>query len=102
MNPEQQNRASDGDAQDQELKPLKHLLGQAMPSLPSDQLEPRADLWPQLRARIESQSNWDRGANSHRERRRIRVPWFDWALAALAAAALLIFPGIIPALLYHF
>ena len=43
-------------------------------------------------------------ANSHRESSRIhaRVPWFDWALAALAAAALLIFPGIIPALLYHF
>jgi hypothetical protein len=31
-----------------------------------------------------------------------RVPWFDWALAALAGAALLIFPGIIPALFYHF
>ncbi|HUE42887.1 MAG TPA: hypothetical protein VMP12_04950 [Candidatus Sulfotelmatobacter sp.] len=102
MNPEQQNRASDRDAEDQELKQLKHLLRQAIPPLPSDQLEPRADLWPQLRVRIESQSNWDRGANSNRERRRTRVPWFDWALAALAAAALLIFPGIIPALLYHF
>lgn len=30
-----------------------------------------------------------------------RVPWFDWLLAAAAAAVLIFFPGAIPALLYH-
>jgi len=29
------------------------------------------------------------------------VPWFDWVLAGLASAALICFPGVIPALLYH-
>jgi hypothetical protein len=31
----------------------------------------------------------------------VRVPWFDWALAVILSAALLLFPGAIPALLYH-
>jgi len=31
----------------------------------------------------------------------VRIPWFDWVLAALASAALIFFPGAIPALLYH-
>jgi len=29
------------------------------------------------------------------------VPWFDWALAGILGAALFLFPGAIPALLYH-
>jgi hypothetical protein len=29
------------------------------------------------------------------------VPWWDWTLLAAATALLLIFPGMIPALLYH-
>jgi hypothetical protein len=29
------------------------------------------------------------------------VPWFDWALAAILCAVLIVFPGSIPALLYH-
>jgi hypothetical protein len=29
------------------------------------------------------------------------VPWFDWALLGITAAALLFFPALIPALLYH-
>ena len=101
MKPRQQKRGIDGDPYEEELKQLEHLLRRAIPPLAPDQLEPRADLWPQLRARIESQSTTDREANSNIGRH-TRVPWFDWALAALAAAALLIFPGIIPALLYHF
>lgn len=90
---------------DQELAELKHLLRQSMPPLSADQLEPSTDLWPQLRARIDSQLSADR-ANSQSISKThwagMRVPWFDWALAALATAALLFFPGIIPALLYHF
>ncbi|HEY2822075.1 MAG TPA: hypothetical protein VGJ06_13615 [Candidatus Acidoferrum sp.] len=87
-----------------DLNQLKHLLRQAMPPLPLDQLEPRTDLWPQLRARIESQRpNAERASTrTDRATSRLRVPWFDYALAALAAAALIFFPGIIPALLYHF
>lgn len=104
MNPEEKNRADGKDAQGRdELNQIKHLLRHAMPPVPPNQLEPRADLWPQLRTRIESQLNTDRGAgNIAQESPRTRIPWFDWALAALAAVALLFFPGIIPALLYHF
>jgi hypothetical protein len=46
------------------------------------------DLWPQMLQRLEQQHS-------------IRVPWFDWALAAIAAATVILFPGVIPALLYH-
>ena len=45
------------------------------------------DLWPQMLRRLDEQP--------------LRVPWFDWALAAVLAASLLLFPGAIPALLYH-
>jgi hypothetical protein len=106
VNSEEKPRANNADATAQEpndLTVLKHLLRQAIPPAPPDRLAPRTDLWPQLRARIESQPNTDRAAtNLHRESPRIGVAWFDWALAALAAAALILFPGIIPALLYHF
>lgn len=104
MNPKDQNRSNDENAQEREIKQLKLLLRQAMPPLPPDQLEPRIDLWPQLRARIESEQPADPTTSPDRSSStiRIRVPWFDWALAALAAAALFFFPGVIPALLYHF
>jgi hypothetical protein len=107
MNPEQQNYPSSADGQERvlnELKHLKHLLRQGMPPLASEQLEPRADLWPLLGARIESQSTADRMEPWNRDDSRGNhpIPWFDWGLAALAAAALIVFPGIIPALLYHF
>jgi hypothetical protein len=106
VNREEKNRASSADATPQErsdLNEIKHFLRQAMPPVPPDQLEPHTDLWPQLRARIESEHNTAHAAtNIHRRSPGIRIAWFDWALAALAAAALIFFPGIIPALLYHF
>jgi hypothetical protein len=104
VNPEEKDRASDTNAQRNEINEVKHLLRQAMPPARQDQLEPRSDLWPQLRARIESQGVTDRTVHTRHEPSsiRIRVAWFDWALAALAAAALLFYPGIVPALLYHF
>jgi len=49
--------------------------------------ELQRDLWPQMLRRLDAQP--------------LRVPWFDWALAAALAAALLFFPGAIPALLYQ-
>lgn len=101
MSPEKQNRTNGKGAQDNELaelNQLKHLLREAMPPVASHELESRADLWPHLRARIESQQQ----ANRAPATTSTHVHWFDWALAALATAALAFFPGIIPALLYHF
>ncbi len=66
-------------------KELKELLKQALG--PVQNTGPQRDLWPQMLRRLDAQP--------------LRVPWFDWALAAAVAAALLFFPGTIPALLYH-
>jgi hypothetical protein len=66
-------------------KEIKALLREAIAPLRDAEL--RRDLWPQMLRRLDVQP--------------LRVPWFDWALAAVLAAALLFFPGAIPALLYH-
>jgi hypothetical protein len=66
-------------------KDLKALLKQTFPPVQNTELQ--RDLWPQMLRRLDEQP--------------LRIPWFDWALAALTAAALLFFPGVIPALLYH-
>ena len=47
----------------------------------------RRDLWPEMLKKLSEQP--------------VRVPWFDWALAAILSALLIVFPGTIPALLYH-
>jgi hypothetical protein len=67
-------------------KHLCELLKQSIPSATDTEL--RRDLWPQMLQRLDQQKT-------------VRVPWFDWALAALASGALIFFPGVIPALLYH-
>ncbi|HKV25321.1 MAG TPA: hypothetical protein VJN93_12075 [Candidatus Acidoferrum sp.] len=64
---------------------LRKLLKESLP--PASPSELRRDLWPEMLAQLQRQP--------------VHVPWFDWTLAALAAAALIVFPGIIPALLYH-
>ena len=64
---------------------LRTLLQREFPPLLSTEL-PR-DLWPQMLLRLDAQP--------------LRVPWFDWALAAAVAAMLLLFPNAIPALLYQ-
>jgi hypothetical protein len=69
----------------QNEKELKALIQQAL--APVKDTELRRDLWPQMLRRLDA--------------RPLRVPWFDWALAAAVAAALLFFPGAIPALLYQ-
>ncbi len=66
-------------------KKLQALLKQAL--APAKNTELQGDLWPQMLRRLDGQP--------------LRVPWFDWALAAVLAIALLFFPGAIPALLYH-
>ncbi|MGB2624977.1 MAG: hypothetical protein WA857_07960 [Candidatus Acidiferrum sp.] len=67
---------------------MRALLKQAI--APAKDTELQCDLWPQMLHKLEGQSIVEHG-----------VPWFDWALAAVAAAALFVFPGVIPALLYH-
>jgi hypothetical protein len=70
---------------------VRALLKESVP--PIRDMELSRDLWPEMRERLMSESPAAGG---------LRVPWFDWVLAAAAGAALLVFPGIIPALFYHF
>ena len=71
----------------QNEKELKALLKQALP--PVQNIEVQRDLWPQMFRRLDAQPL------------PLRVPWFDWALAAATLAALLFYPSAIPALLFH-
>lgn len=73
--------------QREEERELQALLKREFPPLQNAEL-PR-DLWPQMLRRLDAQSE------------PLRIPWFDWALAAAVAAALLLFPNAIPALLYQ-
>ncbi len=66
---------------------LRALLQREFPTL--QDAKPQRDLWPQMLRRLDAQPQ------------PLHIPWFDWALAAAATAALLLFPGAIPALLYH-
>jgi hypothetical protein len=66
-------------------KELRELLKQSIGAVKDTEL--RRDLWPEMLERLDRQP--------------VQVPWFDWALAALLSATLLLFPGVIPALLYH-
>lgn len=69
----------------QDEKGLQALLKREFP--PFETAERQRDLWPQMLRRLDAQPP--------------RVPWFDWALAAAVAAMLLLFPAVIPALLYQ-
>lgn len=77
MSNEMNNRENDQE--------LKALLKQAL--APVNEPELQRDLWPQMLQRLDAQP--------------LRIPWFDWALAAVTVTALLYFPGAIPALLYQ-
>jgi hypothetical protein len=58
--------------------------------VPVQDTELRRDLWPQMLRKFDE------------ERFPVpKIPWFDWALAAVLGAALFFFPGTIPALLYQ-
>jgi hypothetical protein len=72
----------------EEINKVKKLLKEAVTPMQSTEL--RSDLWPQMLRKLEEQP-----LPIH------NVSWFDWALASLAAAAVLFFPGVIPALFYH-
>ncbi len=68
-------------------KELQALLEREFPPLQNTELQ--RDLWPQMLRRLDTQPQ------------PLRIPWFDWALAAAVAALLLLFPNAIPALLYQ-
>ena len=67
-------------------KAVRDLLKQVIGPVANTEL--RRDLWPQMLWRLDHQQP-------------VGIPWFDWALGAIAGAALILFPGAIPALLYH-
>jgi hypothetical protein len=69
-------------------KEMKKLLKQAI--APAQDTVLRRDLWPQVLRKLEEQPAPV-----------VSVSWFDWALAAILSAILVLFPGSIPALLYH-
>ena len=81
MSNEQNNR------QLEDEKELRSLLKREFP--PLQNAEPQRDLWPRMLRRLDAQPE------------PLRVPWFDWALAAAVAAMLVLFPNAIPALLYQ-
>jgi hypothetical protein len=70
----------------QDDQQLRELLKGAI--APVSETELNRVLWPLMLRRLD-------------EHQPVRIPWFDWALAALLSASLLLFPGVIPALLYH-
>ena len=63
---------------------IQGLLKNAMRSMDS---ELKRDLWPEMLRRLDA--------------RLVQVPWFDWALVALAAICCVAFPGALSGLLYH-
>jgi hypothetical protein len=70
---------------EREVAEVKKLLNNTLQ--PARDVELRRDLWPAMLQRLDE--------------RRIRVPWWDWALLACVIALFCFFPGTIPALLYH-
>jgi hypothetical protein len=64
---------------------IRDLLKSAFP--PPRNVEPKAELWPRLRRRMEGSA--------------LRVPWLDWALVALLAAWCVAFPNAVLFLMYQ-
>ena len=69
---------------EREMEEMKKLLKEALSPV---QEELRRDLWPSMLRRLDE--------------RTVRVPWWDWVLLGVASLLILLFPGVIPALLYH-
>ena len=67
------------------LDPWRRLLQQAVPPFEPAALE--RDLWPRVLRRLDE--------------RHATVTRLDWVLAVALLALLLVFPGVIPGLLYH-
>lgn len=63
---------------DHEERELGTALRKAFPAVDT---ELRRDLWPEFRRRLEKPA--------------IRVPWYDWALAAVVIVSVAIFPKLV-------
>ena len=70
---------------DREMEEIKKLLKETLP--PVRDAELGRDLWQAMLQRLAAPP--------------VHVPWWDWVLLAGAAATILFFPGVIPALLYQ-
>lgn len=70
---------------EQDDKEVREFLKRAITPVADPEL--RRDLWPEMLQKLSRQP--------------ASVPWFDWALAAILSALVIVFPGSIPALLYH-
>jgi hypothetical protein len=64
---------------------LRELLRSAIAPVADTEL--KQDLWPRMLKKLDEQT--------------VRVSWLDWALVALIPVWFLIFPEVIPVLLYH-
>jgi hypothetical protein len=76
------NQGSDG---------LVKFLRKALPPI-EDESALSSDLWPAMQRRMRAEAP---------ESTKLRVPWFDWALAGGLAVMLAAFPAWIPVLLYY-
>jgi len=65
---------------------IAKLLQQALPPVEADPA-PGRDLWPAVLRKL--------------DKKPIRAPWYDWALAAGLVALVAVFPASIPVLLYY-
>jgi hypothetical protein len=63
---------------------LRELLGKAFQ--PPANAGPSGDLWPRMLRKLDEGERWH---------------WLDWLLVAVAAAWIVVFPEVIPSLLYH-
>lgn len=70
---------------DRELDFVRRQLSAAFP--PSNDLELKVDLWPRMLRRLEESP--------------VTFGWFEALLAGLVALTFVIFPGLLPAILYH-
>jgi len=77
---------------DQGSEPTADLLRRALPPIEEESALSR-DLWPVMLRRLR--------AEAVPEPAQVRVPWFDWVLAAGLAGLLAAFPAAIPVLLYY-
>lgn len=74
-------------------KEIEALLKAAIAPVKNSEL--RRDLWPQMLRKLDEQPSPVDPVPMN------NVLWFDWALAGILGVALFLFPGAIPALLYH-
>ena len=71
---------------------IEQLLREVLPPV-GDRGEVPDDLWPAMQRRLR--------AESAPAAVKVRVPWFDWALAGGLVALVAVFPAWIPVLLYY-